>query len=133
MAIDDASDPRYQFLQHTFGHDLPTASAVYDLIKRHDLDPFHGYAVHAAIQTGLSEATALSQVCAPTASPLKRPLSSPSPPSPTRPTTSPPPRIGSRYGKAPEDWRSWIANRRRLRGGQGPLTKSTLIESDDVA
>jgi len=139
MAIDSATDKEFHTLQHVLSHDVLALTEVWDLVKRHGLDTMSGFAVWSAIQAGQSEASVLDSIQSrapdPTPTPAslsKHPLSSPSPPSPTRPT-SPPPRVGSRYGKAPEDWRLWIADCCCMRGGQGLLTKSTLIESADVA
>ena len=140
MAIDTAADQEFCTLEHVLGHNLPTASAVWDLMKCHSLDAMSGFAVFTTLQAGLSEASALDTVQAhapdptptPPASSLKRPLSSLSPPSSSRPT-SPPPYVGSRFGKASQDWRLWIANRRHARGGQGTPAKSALIEPANIA
>ena len=133
MAIDDAPpDPLYQALLKALNQDLTAASAAYDLSRRHGLLPIQIIPVYNRIQAGLSEADALNQVLDSTPASSKRPRPSPSPPSSSCPSP-PQPRVGSRYGTAPEDWRSWIATHRRSRGGQGPLAFNALIVPDDVA
>jgi len=102
----------------------------------HGLDAIRGTTVHASIQAGLSEAKALGMYQNRAPDPISTPASllkhpySLSPPL-TRPT-SPPPQISSCYGKAPQNWRLWIATQHQVRGGQGTLEKSTLIELADI-
>ena len=149
MALDDAApDPQlhpteqeFHDLRNTFQDDHDTAVAVHDLMRRRQLGLAVAISVHDHIKAGRSEADALdawllSKYPLPSTPPAapstgaKRPLSL-SPPSLSCPT-SPPPAIGTQFGKTPTDWRAWIAEKRRAKGGQG-TSPWYRIRAEDVA